>query len=61
MKIQAREDLADKQNFYAVSMIMFTLLNRVFDLGSEIGIAHNMGIPTTYRDIFTLLPEERDY
>jgi uncharacterized protein YutE (UPF0331/DUF86 family) len=36
-------------------MIMFTLLNRVFDLGSEVSIAHNMGIPSTYREIFTLL------
>jgi uncharacterized protein YutE (UPF0331/DUF86 family) len=55
LDIRAVKDLADKRNFYAVSMIMFTLLNRVFDLGSEVTIAHNMGIPSTYREIFTLL------
>ncbi len=55
LDIHTREDLVDKRNFYAVSMIMFTLLNRVFDLGSEVSIAHNLGIPTTYRDIFTML------
>jgi hypothetical protein len=26
-------------------MILFSLLNRVFDLGSEVAIAHNLGIP----------------
>jgi len=36
-------------------MILFSLLNRVFDLGNEVNIAHNMGIPSTYREIFTLL------
>lgn len=55
MEIRTREDLIDKRNFYAVSMVMFTLLNRVFDLGSEVCIANNMGIPSTYREIFTIL------
>jgi uncharacterized protein YutE (UPF0331/DUF86 family) len=36
-------------------MILFSLLNRVFDLGSEIAIANNLGIPSTYREIFVLL------
>ena len=55
LDIYTKEDLSDKRNFYAVSMIMFTLLNRVFDLGNEVCIAHTMGIPSTYREIFTLL------
>ena len=49
------EDLEDKRNFYAASMILFSLLNRVFDLGSEMAIANSLGIPATYRDIFVLL------
>jgi len=53
--IRGKEDLADKRTFYAASMILFSLLNRVFDLGNEVGIAHNLGIPSTYREIFTLL------
>jgi uncharacterized protein YutE (UPF0331/DUF86 family) len=49
------QDLHDKRNFYAVSMVLFSLLNRVFDLGSEMAIANNLGIPSTYREIFVLL------
>lgn len=49
------QDLHDKRNFYAVSMILFSLLNRLFDLGSEVAIANNLGIPSTYREIFVLL------
>ena len=55
LDIHSKEDLSDKRNFYAVSMILFSLLNRVFDLGTEVNIAHNMGIPSTYREIFMLL------
>ena len=53
--IHSAQDLHDKRNFYASSMILFSLLNRVFDLGSEMAIAHNLGIPGTYREIFVLL------
>ncbi|MFA4826246.1 MAG: HepT-like ribonuclease domain-containing protein [Methanoregula sp.] len=52
------EELHDKQNFYASSMILFSLLNRVFDLGSEMAIAHNLGISATYREIFVLLKND---
>lgn len=55
MDIRSVEDLHDKRNFYAVSMILFSLLNRVFDLGSEVVMAQNLGIPATYREIFTRL------
>jgi uncharacterized protein YutE (UPF0331/DUF86 family) len=58
MNIRTAEDLYDKRNFYAVSMILFSLLNRVFDLGSEVVMAQNLGIPTTYREIFTRLQKK---
>lgn len=58
LKIQDVHDLSDTRNFYAASMILFALLNRVFDLGSEVIIAHRSGIPTTYREIFSLLEQE---
>lgn len=48
-------DLDDKRTFYAVSMVLFSLLNRILDLGSEMTIAHDMGIPQNYREIFILL------
>jgi uncharacterized protein YutE (UPF0331/DUF86 family) len=55
LNIRKIEDLNDKRNFYAVSMILFSLLNRVFDLGSEVALSQNLGIPSTYREIFVLL------
>lgn len=51
-------DLSDSRNFYVASMILFALLNRVLDLGSEVIIARGSGIPTTYREIFSLLEQE---
>lgn len=53
--IHSAQVLHDKRNFYASSMILFSLLNRVFDLGSEMTIAQNLGIPGTYREIFVML------
>ena len=55
MHISSIQDLHDKRNFYAVSMLLLSLLNRIFDLGSEIGMAHNLGNPVTYREIFVQL------
>jgi uncharacterized protein YutE (UPF0331/DUF86 family) len=55
LNIRQIQDLNDKRNFYALSMILFSLLNQVFDLGSEVALSHNMGIPSTYREIFVLL------
>ncbi len=58
MEIRSVGDLHDRKNFYAVSMILFSLLNRVFDLGSEIVMARNLGIPGTYREIFVRLEKD---
>ena len=58
LDIRGEEDLIDKRNFYATSMILFSLLNRVFDLGSEMAISHNTGIPSSNREIFVLLQKD---
>ena len=55
MEIKDPRDLDDIRNFYAVSMILFTLINRVIDLGDEIVTSRNLGVPGTYREIFNLL------
>jgi uncharacterized protein YutE (UPF0331/DUF86 family) len=52
-------DLDYLKNFYAVSMILFTLINRVIDLGDEIVTSRNLGVPGTYREIFNLLERGR--
>ena len=36
-------------------MILFALLNRTIDLWNEIVLARGLGVPSTYREIFTLL------
>lgn len=55
LKIEKVEDLKDKRNFYSISMVLFSILNRAIDLGSEIVAANNLGMPSTYKDIFRLL------
>lgn len=52
------EDLKDKEKFYAVSMILFSIANRAIDLAEEIVSAKKLGLPESYREIFSLL--ERD-
>lgn len=49
------EDLDDKKNYYACSMLLFSILNRLIDLGTEVISAENFEIPITYKDIFTTL------
>ncbi|NCN65747.1 MAG: DUF86 domain-containing protein [Candidatus Altiarchaeum hamiconexum] len=53
--IEKADDLDDRKNFYAVSMVLFTILNRAIDLGEEIVLSKNLGMPSTYKDIFRLL------
>jgi uncharacterized protein YutE (UPF0331/DUF86 family) len=55
IEIKDPRDLDDIRNFYAVSMILFTLINRVIDLGDEIVTSRNLGVPGSYREIFNLL------
>ena len=55
MEIKDPRDLDDRRNFYAVSMLLFTLVNRAIDLGDEIVTSRNLGVPGTYREIFNLL------
>ena len=52
-------DLYDKRTFYAISMILFALLNRTIDLGNEIILARGFHVPSTYREIFTILEKEK--
>lgn len=54
-QIRSAEDLRDKKTYYAVSMVLFSLLNRVIDLSSEMVMGAGLGTPATYRDIFRLL------
>ena len=55
LNIKKVEDLEDRKDFYAISMVLFSILNRAIDLGDEIVMANNLGMPSTYKEIFRLL------
>jgi uncharacterized protein YutE (UPF0331/DUF86 family) len=59
LEIERVENLEDKKNFYAVSMVLFSILNRAIDLGDEIVMANNLGMPSTYKEIFRLLTKNK--
>ena len=58
-KIRKEENLVNKETFYAISMIMFSILNRCIDLGNEIISACEFGLPITYKDIFEILYQKK--
>jgi len=55
LNIKKVEDLEDRKGFYAISMVLFSILNRAIDLGDEIVMANHLGMPSTYKEIFRLL------
>lgn len=60
MEIKELDDLEDKKNFYSVSMILFSILNRAIDLGEEIVAGKKLGVPSTYKEIFKLLMQNKN-
>jgi len=59
MGIKKEGDLGDKKTFYAVSMVMMSLINGIIDLGQEIVIARKFGMPSTYKDVFRILQRNK--
>lgn len=49
----------DDLNFYACSMIIFSIINRIIDLGDEIIDSKKFGFPSEIKDIFILLGENK--
>jgi len=56
-KIKDVKDL-DDINYYACSMILFSILNRAIDLGDEIVKAKKLGYPLEIKEIFSLLADK---
>ncbi|HLD41855.1 MAG TPA: HepT-like ribonuclease domain-containing protein [archaeon] len=54
-KIKSVDDLKDNKTFFASSMVAFQMINKVFDLCDDVINSKNLGIPSTYKDIFWLL------
>ncbi len=59
LNIERIDDLEGKKNFYAISMVLFAILNRAIDLGDEIVMANDLGMPSTYKEIFRLLTKNK--
>jgi len=59
LNIERIDDLGNKRNFYAISMVLFSILNRAIDLGDEIVMANHLGMPSTYKEIFRLLTKNK--
>lgn len=55
LSIRTPGDLADRTNYYALSMVLFSLINAVIDLAEEVVLRGDLGTPSTYREIFSLL------
>lgn len=60
-KISSKGTIQDDDTirFHALSMVLFTILNLSFELGEEIIGQRQAGLPSTYRDIFRILWEEK--
>jgi uncharacterized protein YutE (UPF0331/DUF86 family) len=57
--ISSREDLEDRRTLYALSMLLFTIINRALDLADEVIITNRLGMPSSYREIFDILRRRR--
>jgi uncharacterized protein YutE (UPF0331/DUF86 family) len=57
--ISGRDDLEDRRTLYALSMLLFTIINRALDLADEVIIANRLGMPSSYREIFDILRRRR--
>lgn len=55
LNIKARKDLDDLKNFYSASMVLFSIINRLIDLGGELVSGAQLGMPGTYKEIFIIL------
>ncbi|HMK15314.1 MAG TPA: DUF86 domain-containing protein, partial [Methanomicrobiales archaeon] len=55
LDIRAREDLEDRRTLYALSMLLFTIINRALDLADEVIITNRLGMPQSYKEIFEIL------
>lgn len=49
------KELNDLKTYYASSMLLFAIANRIIDLGDAIVTGGEFGFPSKYREIFAIL------
>ncbi len=60
MNLNDKKDLENKRSFYAVSMVIFAILNRAIDIGNEIiSGSESISLPGTYKDTFEILAQHK--
>ncbi len=55
LRVRTHSDLQDRKNFYAASMVLLAIFTRVIDLGRELVVEKNLGMPATYAETFFIL------
>lgn len=53
--IRTASDLEDEKTRHATAMLLFAILNRLSDMGSEILSIEKVGAPTRYLDVMPML------
>lgn len=60
MDISSKEDFEEKETYYAVSMIIFQIMNRTIDIGNEvISGSSKIPLPGSYKETFEILSENK--
>ena len=58
--VSSKEDLEEKETYYAVSMIIFQIMNRTIDIGNEIiSGSRDIPVPGSYKETFEILSENK--
>ena len=58
--VKTKETLSNKESYYAVSMLVFSIMNRVLDIGNEIiSGSEKIPVPGTYSETFALLSNNK--
>lgn len=53
-----KKNLDNPEKFYASSMLIFTILNRMLDLSTEILVKNKFGVPSSYSQYFDVLEKK---
>jgi len=59
INLTKKSDLEDMLKFHAVSMLLFSILNRTIDLGEEIIAFKHLPLPDSHKSIFEILAKEK--
>jgi uncharacterized protein YutE (UPF0331/DUF86 family) len=53
------DKVEDHKMLHASAMLIFSIMNRLIDLGNEIVSTMKLGVPSTYKDIFFMLYQKK--